>query len=48
MDTTAGTDTLIVYDGSANAGVSQTAVVLGGVTPDQLGLMAGNNWIQHI
>ncbi len=35
VDTTAGADTLVVYDGTAGAGVSQTALVLQGHTPDQ-------------
>ena len=35
VDTTAGADTLVVYDGTAGAGMSQTALVLQGHTPDQ-------------
>ena len=43
-----GFDTLVVYDGDSTAGVTQTGIVLSGVTLAQLNAYSGNNWISHI
>jgi hypothetical protein len=44
----AGADTLVMYDGDSSAGVTQTGIVLSGVTLAQLQAYTGNNWISHI
>ncbi|MDP2831775.1 MAG: Ig-like domain-containing protein, partial [Pseudomonadota bacterium] len=46
--TAAGLDTLIVWDGNSSAVVTQTAIVLSGVTFAQLSLQTGSNWISHV
>ena len=43
-----GLDTLVVYDGDSTAGVTQTGIVLSGVTLAELNAYTGNNWISHI
>ena len=40
--------TLVVYDGNSTAGVTQTGIVLSGVTLAQLNAFAGNNFISHV
>jgi len=47
-NTTNGHDTLVMYDGDSTAGVTQTGIVLSGVTLSQLQAYTGNNWINHI
>ena len=47
-NTTNGRDTLVMYDGDSTAGVTQTGIVLSGVTLSQLQAYTGNNWINHI
>jgi hypothetical protein len=42
-----GADTLVMYDGDSTGGVTQTGIVLSGVTLAQLNAYAGNNWISH-
>ena len=44
----AGADTLVVYDGDSTAGVTQTGIVLSGVTLSELNAYTGNNWISHL
>jgi len=46
VNTSAGSDTLIVWDGDPTGGVTQTGIVLSGVTPDKLSL--GHGWIGHL
>ena len=46
--TVTGTDTLLVYDGDSTALVTQTAIVLSGVTLSELNAYAGSNWISHV
>jgi len=46
VDTIAGSSTLIVWDGDPTGGVTQTGIVLSGVTPDKLSL--GHGWIGHL
>jgi len=48
VETTTGADTLIVYDGDSSAAVTQTAIVLSGVTLNELNLYTGNNWVSHV
>ncbi len=48
VDTTAGADTLIVWDGDSSNAVTQTGIVLSGVTPEQLNLYTGSSWISHV
>ena len=43
-----GADTLVVYDGDPTAGVTQTGIVLSGVTLAQLSAFSGNNLISHV
>jgi hypothetical protein len=44
-----GTDTLVVYDGNDAVGVvSASSIVLAGVTPAQLSIVAGNYFIGMI
>lgn len=43
-----GLNTLIVWDGDSSANVSQTGIVLEGVTPDALSLYPGSNWITSV
>ncbi len=45
---TGGADTLVVYDGDSSAGVTQTGLVLSGVTLAQLEASTGGNYISHI
>jgi hypothetical protein len=47
-NTGTGHDTLVVYDGDVSAAVTQTAIVLSGVTLAQLELFTGSNWISHV
>jgi hypothetical protein len=49
VDATAtGHDTLVVYDGNASVGsVTQTGVVLSGVTLAQLQAYTSSNWLEH-
>jgi hypothetical protein len=48
VNTTSGADTLVVYDGNASVGsVTQTGVVLSGVTLAQLQAYTSSNWLQH-
>ncbi|MDP2240501.1 MAG: Ig-like domain-containing protein, partial [Burkholderiales bacterium] len=44
----AGADTLVVWDGDSTGGVTQTGIVLSGVTLAQLNAYTGNNWISHM
>ena len=44
----AGADTLVMYDGDSGAGVTQTGIVLSGVTLSELNAFTGNNFISHI
>lgn len=48
VNTTAGADTLIVWDGDSSDAVTQTGILLAGVTPDQLSLYQGSSWISHV
>lgn len=48
VDMTAGTDTLVVYDGDATQAVTQTAIVLQHVTLADLTFNPGSNWVSHI
>ena len=49
VDGSAGADTLVVYDGNGTTGiVTQTALVLGGVTLAQLQALTGTNSIVHV
>ena len=43
-----GADTLVVYDGDSTAGVTQTGIVLSGVTLAQLNAFTGSNFISHL
>ncbi|MBU4081538.1 MAG: cadherin repeat domain-containing protein, partial [Gammaproteobacteria bacterium] len=43
-----GADTLVMYDGDFSGGVTQTGIVLSGVTLAQLNAYSGGNWISHI
>lgn len=44
----AGADTLVIYDGDSTAGVTQTGIVLSGVTLAQLNAFSGSNFISYI
>jgi len=44
----AGADTLVVYDGDSSAAVTQTGIVLSGVTLAELNAFTGQNFIAHI
>jgi hypothetical protein len=46
--TNVGVETLVVYDGDSTAGVTQTGLILSGVTLAQLETYTGNNWIGHL
>jgi hypothetical protein len=48
VDDTSGTDTLVVYDGDSSASVTQTGIVLSGVTLSELQAYTGSNWISHV
>jgi serralysin len=48
VNTASGADTLIVWDGDSSAAVTQTGIVLSGVTLAQLNLQTGSNWISHV
>jgi hypothetical protein len=48
VNTVAGADSLIVWDGDSSSAVTQTGLVLSGVTLAELNLYAGNNWISHV
>ncbi|MBU1663902.1 MAG: hypothetical protein KKG92_00705, partial [Gammaproteobacteria bacterium] len=48
VDTAAGLDTLIVWDGDSTGGVTQTGLVLSGVTLAELNLLTGSSWISHV
>ncbi len=48
VDDTSGTDTLVVYDGDSSASVTQTGIVLSGVTLSELQAYTGNSWISHV
>jgi hypothetical protein len=45
---TTGADTLVVYDGDSSAGVTQTGIVLSGVTLVQLNAYTYGSFINHI
>jgi Ca2+-binding RTX toxin-like protein len=47
-NTASGHDTLLVYDGDSSAAVTQTGIVLSGVTLAELNLYTGSNWISHV
>jgi hypothetical protein len=47
VNSSTGTDTLVVYDGDSTGGVTQTGIVLSGVTLTQLQAYTGGNWISH-
>ncbi|NNU43716.1 hypothetical protein [Ramlibacter montanisoli] len=47
VDAAAGTDSLVVYDGTSGTGVTQTAMVLEGTIPDELNLFPGSTWVSH-
>jgi len=48
VNSTTGTDTMVVYDSDATAGVSQSGVVLSGVTLLQLDAMSGSSDVSYI
>ncbi|MDO9226595.1 MAG: Ig-like domain-containing protein, partial [Pseudomonadota bacterium] len=48
VNTAAGADTLIVWDGDSSAAVTQTGIVLSGVTLSELNLYTGSSWISHV
>jgi hypothetical protein len=48
VNTTVGVDTLMVSDGDSSSGITQTGLVLSGVTLSQLGLYTGNSWVEHM
>jgi hypothetical protein len=37
-----------VYDGDSSASVTQTGIVLSGVTLSELQAYTGSNWISHV
>jgi hypothetical protein len=43
-----GADTLVVYDGDATAGVTQTGLVLSGTTLAQINAYFGNSGFGHV
>ena len=47
-NSTSGVDTLVVYDGDSSASVTQTGIVLSGVTLSELQAYTGSNWISHV
>ena len=47
VNSSTGTDTLVMYDGDSTGGVTQTGIVLSGVTLTQLQAYTGGNWISH-
>jgi len=47
-DAASGTDTMVVYDSDATAGVAQSGIVLSGVTVGQLGAQAGGNYVSYM
>jgi Ca2+-binding RTX toxin-like protein len=48
VDSATGADTLLVYDGDDSAAVTQTGIVLTGVTPSQLDLFDGGGSIHGV
>jgi hypothetical protein len=48
VNTTAGVDTLIIWDSDSSSAVTQSGILLSSVTPDQLQIFAGSSWILSV